>query len=119
MNFLSSQIGCIAWNVMSYFAYGGLPPEEWPLWLKIMALFFILLFVSSKVAQDAINRGKTYKVAFFWFLATFCFGIGGIIWLQVRPPHLDELPTHMCRVCKAIFRGNPTYCPGCGRLMID
>jgi hypothetical protein len=125
MHYFSFNIVTLTLYGMSTGGGGGLNWKElrtFPLWIQITVIgslcFFTLLFVALKVFQDAQNRGKNNKEAFLWFLATFCFFIGAIIWLFVRPPYSEDEQTFFCHECKAIFHGDHACCPECGHVLI-
>jgi hypothetical protein len=93
-----------------------------PRWIQIAILaticFLTIFIFALKVFQDAQNRGKENKEAFLWFLATFVFFAGAIVWVFVRPPFIEDEPTHFCHECKTIFHGDHVCCPECGHVLI-
>lgn len=87
--------------------------------MKFIGLLVVII-IAIWVFSDARSRGKSYGVAFGWFLGTLFLLIVFLpFWLIVRPKKysdvLIEKRPKLCHHCGKSYEDSPSFCTNCGK----
>jgi hypothetical protein len=82
----------------------------------------IAAFIAKWVYTDAVTRGNTNGMAWFWSIGTFLLLIVFLpLWFIFRPSQSVSPVVHtiahepkLCSACGKYYEGTPAFCPNCG-----